>query len=123
VPVLRACLLRDRTFGHKIIEWSTIHQIQVKSAIIVVVEQGNTRPHRLEEILSRTVCGLMQEVDTVLCCLILEIGSYPLRRGDRLRKAACQNGCQNSGCRGHHRLKPHSCFLIVKCSCSLESAQ
>src|ERR1700691_5423964 len=53
IPILCAGLLRNRAFGSGIRKRSPIDQKNVETPIAVTIKQGDTRPHGLDEILSR----------------------------------------------------------------------
>jgi len=59
IPVLRACLLRDRSLRRRITERRAIHKEQIEPSVVVVVKQGNAGAHRLDKIFFRSVRSLM----------------------------------------------------------------
>src|SRR6185437_16202245 len=48
VPILRPCLLRDESIRGRIINFSAVHNEEIKPAIVVIVEECDSSPHSLK---------------------------------------------------------------------------
>src|SRR5690348_5162835 len=83
VPVLRASLLRNRAFRSWIGQRSAVHKEQIQAPIVVIVEQGNTRTHCLQQIFLGSVTRLIFEVDSGLPSYV---GKSPRHRRWRLSR-------------------------------------
>src|ERR1700682_3814731 len=63
VPVLGAGFLRNRPFGSGIAQRRSINQKYIEASIVVVVEEGHSRTHRLKQVLPGGVRRAILKVD------------------------------------------------------------
>src|SRR2546421_12312711 len=57
IPILRAGLLRNPSFGGRVAERRAIHKKEIQAAVIIVVEQRSPAAHRFYQIFFQSVRG------------------------------------------------------------------
>jgi hypothetical protein len=82
----------------RIVERSAVHQKDVKTAIVVVVEKRYTRTHRFDQILFGCVRGLVFEADSSLFGDIYEVPSYDTGTAGKTLRVLRKSQARNHDC-------------------------
>src|SRR6185437_15184399 len=70
VPVFRRTLLWNGVLGHGIVEWGAVNEENIQQAVVVVVEDGDTRSHGLHQVFMAGVRGHTSNVNAAGSCYV-----------------------------------------------------